>query len=252
MKAPAFQFYPKDFLVDTASMTPEQVGAYWRLCCYAWVGIPGCQQGEIPASEVALAKLAGVSLRSWRRIAEGILNCFVRVESGNFSHKRLLAEVQKQGNLRAKRAEAAACRWNANALQVQSKTDALQSASASSTASVEEKKNHAPKKRARNEFADAAQAIFSEVDAIPPSVGLLQKWRKELFKDNSEWMLRTLQALAPRGVLGRGEGYLFTVLQNAAAGNGSNGRASPPKKLPTGATQAQLDEARLFDEMEGT
>jgi len=30
-KAPAFQFYASDFLVDTAEMTNQEVGAYIRL-----------------------------------------------------------------------------------------------------------------------------------------------------------------------------------------------------------------------------
>ena len=107
------------------------------------------------------------------------------------------------------------------------------------------------KARPRNEFLDEAQAVFAEVDALPPTAGLLQKWRKEMFKGDGDWMLRCLRDLAPRGALGKGDSYAFKALQNQAAGNG-NGRASPAKKLPVGATQEMLDEARLWDEMEGT
>jgi len=39
---PAFQLYPKDFLASTAHMTLEEVGAYFRLLCYAW------ENGSIP------------------------------------------------------------------------------------------------------------------------------------------------------------------------------------------------------------
>jgi uncharacterized protein YdaU (DUF1376 family) len=50
-KPPAFQFYAADFILDTAGMSTEQVGAYIRLLCFAWVntGIPeeAAQQAQI-------------------------------------------------------------------------------------------------------------------------------------------------------------------------------------------------------------
>lgn len=36
-KSPAFQFYASDFLVDTAEMSNQEVGAYIRLLAYQWV-----------------------------------------------------------------------------------------------------------------------------------------------------------------------------------------------------------------------
>lgn len=43
-KAPAFQFYPRDFIADgdQAALTLEEVGAYTRLLCHAWlkIGLP--------------------------------------------------------------------------------------------------------------------------------------------------------------------------------------------------------------------
>ena len=38
-KAPAFQWYPKDFIadIDVQIMTPEQRGAYIMLLSYAWL-----------------------------------------------------------------------------------------------------------------------------------------------------------------------------------------------------------------------
>lgn len=43
-KAPAFQFYPRDFVsdLDTASMSLEELGAYVLLLCYGWLkdGLP--------------------------------------------------------------------------------------------------------------------------------------------------------------------------------------------------------------------
>lgn len=52
-KAPAFQFYPQDFLVGTADMTAEEVGGYMRLLCYQW------EKGSIPANDKKIAQLCG-------------------------------------------------------------------------------------------------------------------------------------------------------------------------------------------------
>lgn len=54
MKAPAFQFYPDDFIAGTTEMTPAEVGAYIRLLCYQW------GRGAIPLGDKArLARIAG-------------------------------------------------------------------------------------------------------------------------------------------------------------------------------------------------
>lgn len=56
MKAsPAFQLYAQDFLVGTAELTAEEVGAYIRLLCYQWV------KGGLPNDENKLAHLAGLT-----------------------------------------------------------------------------------------------------------------------------------------------------------------------------------------------
>lgn len=54
-KAPAFQFYPQDYLSSSrvAEMTLEEEGAYIRLLCYCWT------TGSIPADPLRCAKLAG-------------------------------------------------------------------------------------------------------------------------------------------------------------------------------------------------
>jgi uncharacterized protein YdaU (DUF1376 family) len=52
-KAPAFQFYPQDFLVGTADMTSEEVGGFIRLLCYEW------EKGSIPDNDRKIAQLSG-------------------------------------------------------------------------------------------------------------------------------------------------------------------------------------------------
>lgn len=56
-KPPAFQFYAADFLVDTAAMSPEQLGVYIRLLCNSWVN------RGIPSEPRQIARIAGVSER---------------------------------------------------------------------------------------------------------------------------------------------------------------------------------------------
>ena len=52
MKAPAFQFYPDDFMGGTADMTQAEVGAYILLLCRQWA------TGEIPADYDRLKLIA--------------------------------------------------------------------------------------------------------------------------------------------------------------------------------------------------
>ena len=54
-KAPAFQFYPQDYLASArvAEMSLEEEGVYIRLLCYCWAS------GSIPADPERCARLAG-------------------------------------------------------------------------------------------------------------------------------------------------------------------------------------------------
>ena len=56
MKAPAFQFYPADFLLSTMGWQPEHVGAYVRLLCYQW------SNGPIPAQPDPIATIMGIPM----------------------------------------------------------------------------------------------------------------------------------------------------------------------------------------------
>jgi uncharacterized protein YdaU (DUF1376 family) len=54
-KAPAFQFYPSEFLADenVVVMSLEECGAYIKLMCYCW------REGSIPNDPIKLAKMVG-------------------------------------------------------------------------------------------------------------------------------------------------------------------------------------------------
>lgn len=110
MKSPAFSYYPKDLLTDTAHLSAEQFGAYWRLTSYAWVGIAGHPQGYLPNDQVILAKLAGVDPRRWRSISPTVLVLFQQ-RDGLLFHKRLLSELENQRQKSASARESADKRW---------------------------------------------------------------------------------------------------------------------------------------------
>lgn len=94
-KSPAFQFYPADFLLDTAILTAAEVGAYWRLCSYAWKGIRGLPQCHIPSKPEELARMVGMTVEEWSTISGRVLEYFTERDD-NFVHRRLEKELQKQ------------------------------------------------------------------------------------------------------------------------------------------------------------
>ncbi len=103
-KAPAFQFYPKDFLghEKQAVMTLSQAGAYVRLMCHEWNG------RSIPDDAELCARLAGADVRRFASDWPAVRACFVAhpTESGRLIHPRLQEERDKQEDFRAQRAKA--------------------------------------------------------------------------------------------------------------------------------------------------
>ena len=83
-KAPAFQFYPRDWLSDPvqACMSAAGAGAYIRLLCYCWLN------ETIPGESGALARLAGMSPKEWARVSDEVLAAF-RADGSAFRHDRL-------------------------------------------------------------------------------------------------------------------------------------------------------------------
>lgn len=70
-KAPAFQFFPKDFICDinVQLMTNEALGAYAMLLCHEWIN------DGIPDDDKSLAILSGTRER-WSEIKTDVLRCF--------------------------------------------------------------------------------------------------------------------------------------------------------------------------------
>jgi len=114
-KAPAFQFYPSDFLSDgnTIVMSAEEIGMYTLLLCVCW------KEGSIPDDIDELSILTRTSSdkfeKSWEK---RISKCFVKNDNGELVNPRLEKERIKQKNYKKKKQEAgkkgAQARWNNN------------------------------------------------------------------------------------------------------------------------------------------
>lgn len=80
----SFPFYPTDFLMGTALMTAEEVGAYIRLLCYQW------QEGGLPKEQNLLARLAQTNLENIAAISDK----FREGSDGKLRNKKM-EEVRK-------------------------------------------------------------------------------------------------------------------------------------------------------------
>lgn len=113
MSEPYLPLYVGDYLRDTGYLTLEQHGAYVMLLMRLWSA-----GGTLPADEAKLARIAGVTVKKWRPIWADLAD-FFEVEDGQLSHKRITAELEKAGALRAKRAAAGAKGGAAKSLKTQ-------------------------------------------------------------------------------------------------------------------------------------
>lgn len=109
-KPPAFQFYAKDWLVDTARLTLEEEGAFIRLLAHEWI------EGHIPADEREIARLLGVGIRTFRKLFRSLRKHFLANSNGGLVNARLESERHKQAayrELQAMKGKAAAkARWS--------------------------------------------------------------------------------------------------------------------------------------------
>jgi uncharacterized protein YdaU (DUF1376 family) len=109
-RAPAFQFYPRDFVSDSrvTSMSLKERGAYITLICHCWT------DGVISADHEQIAKLLGVPITEFRKVWPAVERCFTLTPTG-YTHKRLDEERQKQASHRQRQSDrgkvAATKRW---------------------------------------------------------------------------------------------------------------------------------------------
>ena len=92
-KSPAFQFYAKDFLTGTATMSLAERGAYVSLLAHEW------HAGSVPDSAKERARILGCSNAEERKIWSRLVSKF-SYENGSFINARLEEERHKQAEFR--------------------------------------------------------------------------------------------------------------------------------------------------------
>jgi len=172
VKAPAFQFYPRDFLSDSnqMAMSLQEAGAYIRLMCHCW------DDGSIPDDPIRLARLVGTTSNQMRKLWPAIRHCFRNGrQHGRLVHPRLEKERVKQDNYRRRQSDAATKRWDKQAYATASPRhkpphphspstgNALLSSSSSATA-VSPVKNTGDRRGAHP--SDFAPEVLSRINAF--------------------------------------------------------------------------------------
>ncbi len=101
-KSPAFQFYPKDFMMDgnVMAMTLAERGAYITLICWCWL------EGQVPTEMSALARLCKVSTPAFKRLWPALEPCFEPIAANCMIQPRIERERKKQEAYRVMKAEA--------------------------------------------------------------------------------------------------------------------------------------------------
>lgn len=99
-KAPAFQYYPRDVLMDprVAAMTLAEFGAYWTLMSYVWL------EGSLLFDEKLLARLLRVTPEEFHALWPSMKKLF-RVKEGKITSPQLNEQRAKQAAWRLKSAE---------------------------------------------------------------------------------------------------------------------------------------------------
>jgi uncharacterized protein YdaU (DUF1376 family) len=100
-KAPAFQFYPKDFLTDgkVAAMTLAERGAYITLLSICWL------EGSLPDDPRRLAQMVGATRSEFQKLWPALAACFT-VKGDALINKRLDLEREKQVEYRRRQSDA--------------------------------------------------------------------------------------------------------------------------------------------------
>ncbi|WP_234907322.1 YdaU family protein [Rhizobium rhizogenes] len=108
---PFMQLYVSDFIGDTLQLSTEQIGAYMLLLMAMWNA-----GGKLPSDEAKLARVARMSVKKWKAIADDLMP-FFEVDSDIIRHNRLTKELQKSESKSQSRASAGAEGGRAKALK---------------------------------------------------------------------------------------------------------------------------------------
>lgn len=106
-------FFPADWILDTADLSPEAYVAYHRLLCHMWLN----RSCALPEDHQVLRRRAGFSPQKWPHIWREIAGMFC-VEDGQVYHQRLSKERGKARDMYAARSQAgrkgADAKWRKN------------------------------------------------------------------------------------------------------------------------------------------
>jgi uncharacterized protein YdaU (DUF1376 family) len=99
-KAPAFQWYPKDFLSDgnVSSMSLAERGAYITLLCFCWI------DGSLPTDVSRLGTMCGAQVKAFAAVWPAVRVCF-REQDGRYVNPRLDLEREKQAEHRGQQTQ---------------------------------------------------------------------------------------------------------------------------------------------------
>jgi uncharacterized protein YdaU (DUF1376 family) len=90
-KAPAFQLYAGDFLVDSADWTLSEMGLYCRMLYLEWAN------GPLPTDKKRLARATGCDARMLQKCWSHVSSKFVTSDDGlSYTNLRLESEREKQ------------------------------------------------------------------------------------------------------------------------------------------------------------
>lgn len=99
---------------DTSHMSPNEYAGYTKILWAIWL-----HGGSIPDDPVGLRRITGLSARQWER-ARTVICRPLTFADGKVSQKRMTDTLLRTREIRQKRAEAAAKRWE-NRLNLASK-----------------------------------------------------------------------------------------------------------------------------------
>jgi uncharacterized protein YdaU (DUF1376 family) len=88
-KLPYFPLYARDFYLDTADWTCEEIGAYLRLLLYQW------ENGYIPSNVDRLTLIVGLNRKKLNFTAQKVLKKFAKTGRGKLANLRLEREREK-------------------------------------------------------------------------------------------------------------------------------------------------------------
>jgi uncharacterized protein YdaU (DUF1376 family) len=92
--------YVADYLADTAHLGATESGAYLHLIMHYWL------KGSLPTDHIQLAKISRMSLKQFKRVVPILAPFF----GPDWTHARIDQELEKAGEISAKRRQAVAQR----------------------------------------------------------------------------------------------------------------------------------------------